>query len=102
MNSSARPEQKAWLKRLKKNKAALFGIIMIGLSVFVALFGYFIAPDSTPYANRIILEIGGNKPGFSQPFLLVKKTQVKTSNVFERIVFGKSDAYEYIPISSWQ
>ncbi len=102
MNSSASPEQKAWLLRLKKNKAALFGIVMIFFSVFVALFGYFIAPDSTPYANRIILEIGGSKPGFSQSFLLVKKAQIRTSNFLEHIIFGKPDVYDYVPIISWQ
>ena len=64
--------QNAW-RRLKKNKGAMFGLIIIAITVIVAIFAYFIAPDKTPNANRIIVEIDGEKPGFKQSFLLVKK-----------------------------
>jgi len=57
MNESASFEQAAW-QRLKKNKGAMAGLVMILLAVLMAIFGYFIAPDSSPFANRIILEIG--------------------------------------------
>ena len=66
--NKASPFRKALWRRFKKNKGGVFGLVMILFSVFVALFGYFIAPDSSPYANRIILEIGGEKPGFTQSF----------------------------------
>ncbi|MDQ3683134.1 MAG: ABC transporter permease, partial [Bacteroidota bacterium] len=73
----------AW-RRLKKNKAAMAGLVMIFLAILVAIFGYFIAPDTTPFANRIILEIGGQKPGFEQQFLLVKKeNKIEPTNLFE-------------------
>lgn len=62
----------AW-RRLRRNKGALFGLLIIVIAVLVAVFAYFIAPDPSPFANRIILEIGGNKPGYKQDFLLVKK-----------------------------
>ena len=62
----------AW-RRLKKNKGAVFGLIVIAIAVIIAIFAYFIAPDPSPYANRIILEIGGEKPGFRQDFLKIKK-----------------------------
>src|SRR6185295_12586145 len=65
--------QKAAWKRLLKNKGAMFGLVVIVLAILVAIFAYFIAPDSSPNANRIILEIGGNKPGYSQDFIRVKK-----------------------------
>lgn len=102
MNISSLPQQKAWFQRLKKNRAALFGMIMIFVCVFIALFGYFLAPDSSPYANRIIVEIGGRKPGFSQSFLLIKKPQVRTNNFIESLIFGRPDSYEYVPVTSWQ
>ena len=41
----------------------------------MAVFSYVIAPDHSPYANRMILEIGGQKPGYKQSFLLIKKQQ---------------------------
>lgn len=94
--------KKDWLHRLKKNKAALFGMVMITIAVFVALFGYFVAPDPSPYANRIILEIGGEKPGFIQNFLLVNKEQVVELNIFKRLLYGKPDAFEYIPVQRWK
>ncbi|HWC54216.1 MAG TPA: hypothetical protein VG676_11580, partial [Chitinophagaceae bacterium] len=62
----------AW-RRLKKNKGAVFGLIVIALAVITAIAAYFIAPDHSPFANRIILEIGGRKPGFQQEFIKVKK-----------------------------
>jgi ABC-type dipeptide/oligopeptide/nickel transport system permease subunit len=92
----------AWI-RLRHNKAALAGICGIALAVLVAVFAYFLAPDPSPFANRIVLEVGGNKPGFRQNFLLVKKVpQPEPAGFFEWALSGKPDAYEYIPVSSWQ
>ena len=93
--------QAAW-RRLKKNKAAIAGLILILMAVLIALLGYFIAPDPSPFANRIILEIGGQKPGFTQSFLLVKKEQQSGTSLLDRAVSGKQDLYDYIPITSWQ
>ena len=94
--------QASW-KRLRKNKGAIFGLIIIGLAVIVAVFAYYIAPDSSPYANRIILEIGGNKPGFQQTFLLVKKERTaQVSSFFSRLANGKEDSYYYVPVTDAQ
>jgi ABC-type dipeptide/oligopeptide/nickel transport system permease subunit len=90
-------------RRLKKNKAALCGLVLILLSVVVALFGYFIAPDPSPFANRIILEIGGQKPRFTQSFLLVKKVALPVKeNIFQQAIGGKRDAVDYVPVTTWQ
>ena len=91
--------QAAW-KRLKKNKGAMAGLVLVLFSIIVALFSYVIAPDPSPFANRIILEIGGSRPGFSQKFLLVKKPQPRTTNFLSGIFSGKPDAYEFVPITS--
>lgn len=78
------------------------GLVMIVLAVFIAMFAYFIAPDSSPFANRIILEIGGEKPGFEQSFLLVKKEQhVGAGSLFERALQGRQDEVDYLPITQW-
>ncbi|MGZ3854381.1 MAG: ABC transporter permease [Flavisolibacter sp.] len=92
--------QAAWL-RLKKNKGAMAGLVMIIISVFVAVFCYVLAPDPSPFANRIILEIGGEKPGFTQDFLRVKKVQPQTAGFFSRLLYGKPDVFDYIPITSY-
>lgn len=98
MSQSQSFQAAAW-RRLKKNKGAVFGLIVIGLSVLVAIFAYFIAPDPSPYANRIILEVRGEKPGFKQSFIKIKKDKnVASSGFIEQLVSGKEDAYLFIPI----
>ena len=78
------------------------GLVLIVLAILVALFGYLIAPDPSPFANRIILEIGGQKPGFEQTFVLVEKeVRATKTNFIEQIAEGKRDDFEYIPISKW-
>lgn len=100
MDSSPTFQQAAW-RRLKKNKGAVFGLVVIFLSVLIALFAYFIAPDSSPYANRIILEIGGEKPGSSREFVKVKKEkEVEATGFFARLAAGKEDKYYYVPITA--
>ncbi|HEX5653214.1 MAG TPA: ABC transporter permease [Chitinophagaceae bacterium] len=94
-------QQASW-QRLKKNKGAVFGLVIIALALMVAVFAYFIAPDPSPFANRIILEIGGNKPGFSQEFLKLKKERpVPQTGFFQRLIAGTEDPYYFIPITSF-
>jgi peptide/nickel transport system permease protein len=91
----------AW-RRLRKNKGAVTGMIIILLSIIIALFAYFIAPDYSPYANRIILETGGEKPGFTQKFLLVKNEKnIPATGFVSRLLFGKEDNYFFIPVNSY-
>src|SRR5215203_4053001 len=97
----ASPFRQSIWRRFKKNKGGVFGLVMIVISVIIALFCYFIAPDNSPYGNRIILEIGGEKPGFSQSFLLVERPQ-RTTNLLEQAINGRRDQVEYIPIQSWK
>ena len=78
------------------------GLVMIFLAVLIAIFGYFLSPDPSPFANRIILEIGGEKPGYKRDFLLVKKERTNDVGFFSQLFYGKPDAYDYIPLQSWQ
>ncbi|MES1197711.1 MAG: ABC transporter permease [Chitinophagaceae bacterium] len=97
-NTSPSFQQATW-RRLKKNKGAVLGLWVISVAVLVAIFAYFIAPDPSPFANRIILEIGGEKPGFKQSFIKVKKDKdVTRTNFIIQMLSGKEDAYYYVPI----
>lgn len=87
-------------RRLRKNKGAVFGLILISLSVLLAIFGYIVAPDASTSANRMVTEIGSKKPGFSITFLKTRREHVNSSNFFERLIGGKEDDYTYIPIVS--
>jgi oligopeptide transport system permease protein len=95
-------QQAAW-QRLRKNRGAVFGMIIIAAAIIIAIFAYFIAPDPSPFANRIILETGGRKPGFSQQFLQLKKEKKILQTGFLKHLFsGKEDEYFYIPITAYQ
>ena len=72
MQASESFSAKAW-QRLKKNKGAMAGLIVILLAVAAAIFAYFLGNDQTPNADRQIVEIQAQKPGFKQTFLKVKK-----------------------------
>lgn len=85
-----------------RNKGAFFGLIVICAAIVVAIVAYFIAPDPSPDANRIVLEIGGRKPGFRQLFLLVKKEMPPAPvSFFHRLADGREDVYDYVPINSY-
>lgn len=90
-------------RRLKRNKGALFGIVIIALALLVSLLAYVLAPDGTPNANRMIVEIGGQRPGYSQQFLLLPKDRtIEETSLLRRLLSGREDRFQYIPITSYQ
>lgn len=94
--------QGIWQK-LKRNKGALGGLTIIGFSVLLALFGYWMAPDSSPYANRMIVEIGGKSPGFQSSFLLLPLAGTHARESWaSRTMGGRRDEWTYMPIVSYQ
>lgn len=88
-------------KRLKKNKAAILGCILILTSIFLAIFGYYIAPDISPNADLQTVEIQAKKMGYSQLFLKIKDAKIKAS-FLQQLISGQPDDYRYIPISNYQ
>jgi peptide/nickel transport system permease protein len=95
-------QQAAW-RKLRKNVGAMFGLFVIALAVLVAVFAYYISPDPTPYANRIIVEIGGRKAGFTQSFLKLRNTtQARETGFFQRLLGGEHDEYTYLPITGYE
>jgi peptide/nickel transport system permease protein len=98
--SSTNSYSQAFWRRLKKNKGAMFGLVIIVLSFLVAGFAYVIAPDDTTNANQMTVEIGGMKPGFTMQFLLLNNGSNDQRSFFSELVNGKSDAYTYIPVTA--
>jgi len=89
-------------RRLLRNKGTLFGLVVIGAAIVVAIGAYLIAPDSSPNANRIIVEIGGRKPGFRQEFLLMERPGAPGQvGFFHRLLYGRPDRFDYIPITRY-
>jgi peptide/nickel transport system permease protein len=90
-------------RRLKKNKGALAGVVVIIFSLLLFIFSYVIAPDSTPYANTIIPEIGSKKSGFTIQLLQVKKErEIETTGFFSTIVNGKESQYNFVPVTAFR
>lgn len=76
---------------------------IIILCVFIAVFAYYISPDSSPNANRMVVEIGGQKPGFTQLFLKIPKEQgTDEPSALARLVSGKRDEFDYLPIQGYE
>lgn len=94
--------QSSW-KRLRRNKGAVAGLLVIALSVVVAVAAYLLAPDNTPDANRMVLEIEGQHPGFRITMLAMRKEHnVARVNIFGRLLYGQRSPDVWVPVRSWQ
>jgi oligopeptide transport system permease protein len=92
----------SFFKKLRRNKGAMFGLTVIVLACLCAVFAYLLAPDSTPNANRIIVEIAARKPGYRQQFLKMPLLYKEQTGALNGFLFGKEEAFALIPISSHQ
>lgn len=92
----------AWQK-LKKNKLAVFGMVVIGLSMLVAILGYVIMPDSSSDANDQMLELSIKPPGFKVKMLQIRKNDESHKvNFFRKMLFGVQKDYRSIPIYNYR
>lgn len=99
--TATNPNRNAW-RRLRRNKGALAGLIVIAASLLVAVVCYLISPDKTPNANRMVVEIGGQKPGFTQQFLKIpRERKIADVSFLQQLISGKEDKYQYMPIAGY-
>lgn len=95
-------EPDRFFRKLKRNKPASVSLYIITAAFLMAVFAYFIAPEHSPNANRMIPEIGSMKPGFTIQLLQVKRIgQTTNGSFFDRLLNGKEDANTFIPITSY-
>ncbi|MCW3113156.1 MAG: transporter permease [Segetibacter sp.] len=79
------------------------GLIVICLAFCLAVFAYLVAPDHSPNANKMTVEIGGEKPGFKMQFLKLKNANTTEKvSVFSWILGGREHSYALLPITSYQ
>lgn len=65
------------------------------------MFAYLFIPDTTPNANRQLLEISTQKPGFEVDMLMIpKETMPQKTSWFQFLLNGKPDDCTYLPIDS--
>ncbi len=94
------PTQRTW-KIFKRNKIAVAGLIFIILTIFIAILGYLIMPDSTPQANNMTIQLSLKKPGSTFMILRLRKTEpVDTVGIFTKMIFGQPSFYRDVPITS--
>ena len=90
------------LNRFKKEKIGIISLGFIVLVLLIAILGYLITPDSTPYCNDQHLEIALQKPGFKVQMLQVNDhLNTPKVNFFHKMLFGQPALYRTIPISSY-
>ncbi len=93
---------KTALQKFFHHKTSLISVVFIGLLFLVALLGYVITPDSTPYANRQLLELSTKKPGFSVSMLAVRNNSAdQKASFFSRMLFGEKSDFKLIPIQQY-
>lgn len=90
----------AW-RKFTKDALGVAGLLVIALTVFVSLFAYLIAPDGSPNANQMHLELATQKPGFTVQMLQPLKTDVVEVSFFKRLLSGRPPLYKEIPIYDW-
>lgn len=78
------------IKKFCKNKQGMFLLAFLLIVTIMAVLGYAITPDSTPYSNEQILEIRLQKPMTKVLIASVKKNQyVQQHNFFYKMLFGQ-------------
>ncbi|MDP4210137.1 MAG: ABC transporter permease [Bacteroidota bacterium] len=96
-------ENSLFWNRFKHNKLSIAGAIFILLSFFIALLGYLITPDSTPFSNNQMLSIAAKPPMFKAKIALIRKHQnIESSSFFHTMLLGRETQYQCIPIDSFK
>ena len=95
--------EKAW-GRLRRNRGAVFGLVVIVATFFVAVFAGQLAPDSSTDANEQILAIAMQPPGFKILLLRVSKTirHIKRVSLWDCLIHAPAMNHHSIPIVDYR
>jgi peptide/nickel transport system permease protein len=89
----------AW-RRFRRNALGMGSMVFICLVLLIAIFGYLVSPDPTPFANDQHLELGLKKPGFKASFILVPREPLPERHSLLHVIFMGRDlafrAYSFI------
>ena len=81
----------------------MVGLVFIVFSFLLAIFAYFIAPDNSPFANQMHLELSKIDPGTKVLFLKKKKKFVSPPTSWtDQLIYGDIKSFTLIPISSYE
>jgi peptide/nickel transport system permease protein len=103
LNSREGSPWRITFRRFFANRISLVSSLFIALIVLVALFGYLLSPDSTPWANSQHLELATRNPGTKATFLLVpNSSELSGSSFFSKVIWGNPNSYREIPINGYR
>lgn len=89
-------------RRFRKDKMAMASLVVIVLFTLVAVMGYTITPDSTPYCNQQYLELAVQKPMSQARFLYVMKNErQEPTGFFHTMAYGRKLPYYAYPIYNY-
>ena len=92
-------EEPSLFSKILKKKPTLLSVLIIALSIFIAIFGYCLAPDSTPDANEQSPLIALQNPGFKVTMLKIPKRQnIEVVSWSSKIFSGAANDFNYVPI----
>ncbi len=81
---------------------AVASLMLIMLGMLMAVFAYWVIPDSSPWANQMSLALSTKKPGFEVQMLRVKKIDAPAqTGVLQMLLYGRELQYKEIPIDNY-
>jgi len=89
------------LQKLLRKPSAAIAVAIIFFTCLIAIFAYLLAPDATPYANRMIVELGARSPGFTKQLLLVPKgIQHEERSAIFQWFNGTPSNFDAVPVNN--
>ncbi len=101
--SSGSLDRMAW-RRFRRNPLSVAAVVVIAHFALVALLGYLITPDSTPFCNQQYLELATLKPGSRATFLCTNEDTTLSTlhSPLSTLVHGKPLPYTATPIQTYR
>lgn len=93
-------DRMAW-RRFRRNPLSIASLVVIGLFALVAILGYLITPDHTPYCNQQYLELATLKPFSHATFMITDENESHTP-FLKRMVSGEPLNYTATPIIEYE
>lgn len=91
------------IRKLIKKPSALIAIGIITITCLVAAAAYLLAPDNTPFANRMIIELAARQPGFSKQILFIpKQVKQQSGTTIQHWFSGTPSNYAAVPINGYR
>lgn len=81
---------------------ASVGLVTIVIILLTAIFAHVLASDHSPNANRQLVEIAGQRPGFSKDFLVLPADSVSVCSPITKLLKGCVESDKYLALESYE